>query len=305
MSNTINYAEQFSQFLVQKYEADMRSYGLTLSNPQVQWLNAKTIKLPVITLSGYKNHTRSIGFNAGDLSNTWEAKTLAFDRDIEFFVDAMDVDETNMVASVANIQTVFEDEQAIPETDAYRFSKLFKDFVAKGGTVNTTTLTVANFLDWFDTAMEGMDDAGVPEEGRILYLTASAYKIAKNAQGLTRMMTVNGGNGNTPVNRKVWDLDDVELVKVPKARFKTAYNFTNGFTPASSAGQINCILVHPNSVVARERYAYIKMFAPGTDSRTGDGYIYQNRKYGDLFVLDQRLAGIAINADTAGSGSNS
>lgn len=302
MSNTINYAEQFSQFLVQKYEAEMRSYGLTQSNPQVQWLNAKTIKLPVITLSGYKDHTRSIGFNAGNLSNTWEAKTLAFDRDIEFFVDAMDVDETNMVASVANIQTVFEEEQAIPETDAYRFSKLFSEFVKKGGTVDTTTLNASNFLNWFDTAMENMDDAGVPEEGRLLYLTPAMYKVAKNAQGLTRYMTVNGNDG--VVNRKVWDLDDVEIIKVPKARMKTAYNFTDGFVPASSAGQINCIAVHPNSVVARERYAYIKMFAPGTDSRTGDGYIYQNRKYGDLFVLDQRLDGIAINADKAGIASS-
>ena len=304
MSNTINYAEQFSQFLVQKYEAEMRSYGLTQSNPQVQWLNAKTIKLPVVTLSGYKDHTRSIGFNSGNLTNTWEAKTLDFDRDIEFFVDAMDVDETNMVASVANIQTVFETEQAIPETDAYRFSKLFSEFVKKGGTVNTTTLTTANFLDWFDTAMCNMDDAGVPEEGRILYLTPAMFKVAKNAQGLTRFIDVKGMSDGT-VNRKVWDLDDVEIVKVPSARMKTAYDFTDGFTPAQNAGQINCIAVHPNSVVARERYAYIKMFAPGTDSRTGDGYIYQNRKYGDLFVLNQRLAGIAINADKAGSGLNS
>ena len=301
MSNTINYAEQFSQFLVQKYEAEMRSYGLTLSNPQVQWLNAKTIKLPVITLSGYKNHTRSIGFNSGNLTNTWEAKTLAFDRDVEFYVDAMDVDETNLVASVANIQTVFEREQAIPETDAYRFSKLFSDFVAKGGSVNTTTLTTANFLDWFDGAMEGMDDAGVPEEGRLLYLTPAMYKIAKNAQGITRMMELQ--SGDRAINRKVWSLDDVEIVKVPSARMKTKYDFTNGFTPAQSAGQINCIAVHPDSVVARERYAYIKMFAPGTDSRTGDGYIYQNRKYGDLFVLAQRVAGIAINASTSGASS--
>ena len=297
MSNTINYADQFSQFLVQKYEADQRSYGLTLSNPQVQWLNAKTIKLPVVTLSGYKDHTRNIGFNAGNLTNTWEAKTLEFDRDIEFFVDAMDVDETNLVASVANIQTVFEDEQAIPETDAYRFSKLYSDFTTKGGTVNTTALTASNILDWFDTQMASMDDAGVPEEGRILYVTPAKYKLLKQADGMTRFLHVNDGAGNTPVNRKIYDLDDVEIVKVPTARFKSAYDFADGFVPASSAKQINAILVHPNSVVARERYAYIKMFTPGTDSRTGDGYIYQNRKYGDLFVLDQRLAGIAINAD--------
>lgn len=303
MSNTINYAEQFSQFLVQKYEAEQRSFGLTQSNPQVQWLNAKTIKLPVVTLTGYKDHTRTIGFNSGNLTNTWEAKTLAFDRDVEFFVDAMDVDETNMVASVANIQTVFEREQAIPETDAYRFSKLFAEFVAKGGVVDTTTLTTANFLSWFDGAMEGMDEAGVPEEGRLLYLTPALYKIAKNAQGLDRFMNVTGMTDGT-VNRKVWDLDDVQLVKVPSARMKTAYDFTTGFAPATGAGQINAIAVHPDSVVARERYAYIKMFAPGTDSRTGDGYIYQNRKYGDLFVLNQRLAGIAINADKAGIASS-
>ena len=302
MANTINYAEQFSQFLVQKYEAEQRSFGLTQSNPQVQWLNAKTIKLPVVTLTGYKDHTRTIGFNSGNLTNTWEAKTLNFDRDVEFYVDAMDVDETNLVASVANIQTVFEREQAIPETDAYRFSKLYAEFVAKGGVVDTTVLATNNFLDWFDTAMENMDDAGVPEEGRILYLTPAIYKIAKNAQGITRMMELQGGD--SALNRKVWSLDDVQIVKVPSARMKTAYNFTDGFAPAKGAGQINAIAVHPDSVVARERYAYIKMFAPGTDSRTGDGYIYQNRKYGDLFVLNQRLAGIAINVTGGGSSSS-
>lgn len=300
MANTINYADQFSQFLVQKYEAESRSYGLLQSNPQVQWLNAKTIKLPVITLSGYKDHTRTIGFNEGNLENTWEAKTLKFDRDVEFFIDAMDVDETNLVASVANIQSVFETEQAIPESDAYRFSKLYSDFKTHGGSVGSDTLTVKNFLEWFDDMMAEMDDAGVYEEGRMLYLSAPMYKIAKEAEGLTRFMNVDPSTGT--VRRNYYSLDDVQIVKVPSARFKTAYDFTTGFTPDSDAGQINAILVHPSAVVARERYDYIKMFAPGTDSRTGSGYIYQNRKYQDLFVLAQRTAGIKINA-TGGSAS--
>ena len=296
MGNTINYAEQFSQFLVQKYEAESRSYALLQSNPQVQWLNAKTIKLPVITMTGYKMHTRTIGFNSVDLTNTWEAKTLNFDRDVEFFIDAMDVDETNLVASVANIQNVFETEQAIPESDAYRFSKLYSDFVTHGGTVDTTTvLSTQNVLGWFDTQMEDMDDKGVPEEGRILYVTPAVDKMLKEADGMTRFLSVNPNNGM--VYRSIHSLDDVQIVKVPSARFKTAYNFATGFVPASGAKQINAILVHPSAVVARERYDYIKMFAPGTDSRTGSGYIYQNRKYQDLFVLAQRTAGIKINAD--------
>ena len=110
-------------------------------------------------------------------------------------------------------------------------------------------------------------------------------------------MKVNAESANTPVNRKIWDLDDVEIVKVPKARFKTAYDFSDGCVPAGDAKQINAILVHPDSVVARDRYEYIKMFAPGSDAYTGDDWVYQNRNYGDLFVLEARLAGIAINAE--------
>ena len=185
MSNTINYADQFSQFLVQKYEAESRSYGLLQSNPQVQWLNAKTIKLPVITLTGYKNHTRSIGFNSGDLTNTWEAKTLDFDRDVEFFIDAMDVDETNLVASVANIQNVFETEQAIPESDAYRFSKLYSDYVTKGGVVDNTTLTKANILGWFDDQMSAMDDAGVYEDPHSLFSLSLCASSSVMSEGRT------------------------------------------------------------------------------------------------------------------------
>lgn len=88
-----SYAEQFTQFLAQKYAKELCSDALAQSNQQVKFLNAQTIKLPRITVSGYKDHTRTLGFNAGTLSNDWEPKKLAHDRDIEFWIDPMDVDE--------------------------------------------------------------------------------------------------------------------------------------------------------------------------------------------------------------------
>ena len=97
------------------------------------------------------------------------------------------------------------------------------------------------------------------------------------------------------VNRNVHSLDDVEIKKVPSSRMKTKYDFTDGCKPGAGAKQINFILVHPSCVVARDKYSYIKLFTPGTDSRTADGYIYQNRNYGDLFLLEKRVAGCAMN----------
>lgn len=287
------YAEQFTQFLAQKYEKELCSDALLHSNPQITFLNAQTIKLPRLTLSGYKDHTRTAGFNAGTISNDWEPKKLAHDRDIEFFVDPMDIDETNLALSVANIQNTFETEQAIPEKDCYNFSKLHTELTNFHGRIDSTTvLTAQNILAIFDEEMSKMDDAGVPVDGRILYVTPAVNKLLKEADGIQRVITVNDANA---VNRNVHSLDDVTIKMVQSGRMKTKYNFTNGCVAAADADQINFILVHPSCVVARDKYAYISLFTPGTDSRTADGYLYQNRNYWDLFLIERKVAGCAMH----------
>ena len=308
-----NYAEQFAQVLDEKYSTELTCYDLYQSNPGVQFINAQTIKLPVVTTSGYKDHTRTQGFNAGTLGNTWEPKKLEHDRDIEFFIDPMDIDETNLALSVANITATFESEQAIPERDSYTYSKLFaaaqalQTQSAFNGTLDTTALTAANVLAKFDAYMEAMDEAGVPEEGRILYVTPAVNTLIKNAQGINREISV--GGGALGINRLVHSLDDVQLKRVPSARLKTAYDFTDGCVPLAAtstvagAGQIHMLLVHPTCVVARNKHDYIKLFEPGSDSRTGDGYIYQNRAFWDAFLLNQKTEGIAFNY-TAGTTSS-
>lgn len=296
---TYSYAEQFERELQQKYAREMTSHALEQSNPQVKFINAQTIKLPNITVSGYRDHNRGImGFNTGTISNDWEPKKLAHDRDIEFALDPMDIDESNLTLEVANVQNVFETEQAIPERDSYRYSKLYseaKTYASNGAVVDNTTLTTANILDWFDTQMENMDDAGVPSEGRILYVIPSIYKIIKQAEGLTR--NINSENNTGRVDRRVYSLDDVEIIKVPSGRMKTKYDFTNGCVAAGDAKQINIILIHPSCQVTRSKYAYMKLFTPGTDSRTADKYVYQTREYGDIFLIKNKACGIAINAE--------
>ena len=290
-----NYAETFSNLLQQKYAKEMCSDELTKSNPGVVFINAQTVKLPKMTVSGYKDHTRTLGFNAGTISNNWEPKKLTHDRDIEFFIDPMDIDETNLVLSVANIQNTFETDQAIPEKDCYRFSKIHTELTTFSGRIDKTVLTAQNFLEAFDEEMARMDEAGVPAEGRMLYVTPTMNKIVKAAEGIQRQIIVSGGA--TAINRNVHSLDDVTIKMVPAARMKTKYNFTDGCVADSTAKQINFILLHTSCVVCRDKYSYIKLFTPGTDSRTSDGYIYQNRCYGDLFLIENKIAGCAMNIE--------
>lgn len=291
VANTVNYATQFEKELKQKYSRELCTSGLTTQN--VSFVNANTIKIPYVTVGGYKDHSRAGGFNRQAVKNEFMTKTLGFDRDVEFFVDEMDVDESNESLSAANITNTFVTEHAIPETDAYRISKLYSDFVAAGGVVDNAAITAANVLDKFDGWMEALDEAEVPQDGRILYVTPPIYTLIKQAEKVNRVLDVSGQRG---IDRRVRSLDEVAIQTVPSGRMKTAFDFTDGFKPAAAAKQVNMLLLHPTAVIACDKHSYIRLWAPGSHT-TGDGYLYQNRKYGDLFVLDTRVKGIQINAE--------
>lgn len=293
-----DYAEQFAPIIEQKYAKELTSYDLFQSNPQVKFIDAQTIKLPSITVSGYKDHNRkSIGFNSGEVTNEWTPLKLDHDRDIEFGIDPMDVDETNQVVSIANVQSTLEAEQTIPEKDSYVYSKLYKEaetFASNGATISTETLTAQNILEEFDKAMEKMDEASVPFEGRVLRVTPTINRLLKEAKELQRIMAVNGGKNK--VSRSIYDLDDVIIKVIPSSRLKTKYNFTDGCVPAGDAKQINFMLIHPSAIVARDKYSYIKVFTPGHDSRTADKFLLQSRFYMGAFLIKNRAHGIYINA---------
>lgn len=292
MGNFVNYAVLFENQLAQKYSRELLTSGLSCGN--VNFFGANMVKVPFLSLKGYRDHSRNGGFNRQDVRNENMTKMLSHDRNVEFFVDSMDVDETNQVLAATNLTNVFETEHAIPETDAYRISKIYKDFVELGGSVDGTALNRENVLEAYDRYMQMMDEAEVPQNGRILYVTPAVNKLLSQSVELTRIVSV-VGNKRGNVNRAVRMLDEVEVVVVPSGRMRTDYDFSDGFVPAGGAGQINMMLVSPSSVIAVSKHSYIKLWPPGTHT-VGDGYLYQNRQYGDLFVVDTRLGGICINA---------
>lgn len=295
--SVINYADIFSNHLRELYGHDLTSIDLYKSNQDLQIVNGKNLKIPRLSVSGYKDHVRtSLGFNTGSTNNDYQTVTLDHDRDIEFPIDPMDVDETNLVVSIANIQKRFDKTQAIPEQDCYTYSKLYAEFVRAGGTVKHTALTAANILSELDTDLAALEDAGVPLDRVIMYTTTAVKKLLKNADGITR--TLNVGSSNN-IDRRVLGVDDIKkMVTVPSARFKTAYDFTDGYAVAQTGKQINYILIDPEAQVSRVKYSYIKVFTPGHDSRTSDNYLYQNRKYNGTFAIDELITtGCIINAD--------
>lgn len=295
-----NYAELYQQALQQKFSEGLMFNALynTPNNNTIKWVNAKTIQIPRITTGGFVDVDRDVVGNfTRRADNSWEPKTLEHDREFRTLVDPADIDETNMALTIANITRVFNDEQKIPEMDKYMASKLYAEFLAYGGTADTTALDTTNILTIFDTFMEQMDDAEVPQNGRILYVTPAVKKLLKQAQDLQRMLSVTQNNGS--VNRNVYSLDDVTIVTVPSSRMKTAYNFTDGAVPDATAAQINMILVHPLSIVAPQKYEFVSLDEP--KAATGGKYLYYERKYWDVFILEKKADGVKFHITSTGT----
>ncbi|WP_438310811.1 capsid protein [Sporosarcina sp. FA9] len=292
----VNYAQQYLAALQQKFTAALSFAELynTANNANIKWINAKTIQIPRITVGGFVDVDRDVvGSFTRRADNDWETKTIEHDREFRTLVDPQDIDETNLALSIANITRVFNDEQKIPEMDKYAASKLYSEFTTFGGTANTEVLTAANVLEVFDTFMEKMDDAEVPQVGRILYVTPAVNKVLKTAQGLQRQLDAAGESGN--VKRSIYSLDDVTIRMVPSPRMKTAYDFTDGAVVDLAAKQINMILVHPLSVLTPQQYEFVSLDKPS--AATGGKYLYFERKYWDIFAIEKKVPGILFNIE--------
>ena len=279
----LNYVTQFWPRIIEMYGHLLMSNELYNTNQDIQIINTKDIRLPKITVSGYKDHNRkTLSFNTGSYGNDFETKTLE-------------------IVSLANIQSRFEKTQAIPELDCYTFSKLYTEAKRVGAKISNTAITTANILSDFDANIEAMEEAGVPLERVIMYCTPAFKTKLKNAEGIQRTLEVSGGAKN--IDRRVRSLDDISTIKTaPASRLKTAFDFTEGFQVASAGKQINYIMIDPEAQVSRVKYSYIKAFTPGHDSRTADKYLYQNRRFNGTFALldDLLKQGCIINAEAEG-----
>lgn len=297
----LNYAKEYSQALAQAYPY-MLNFGrlFTTENTGKYRVgnSAKTIEIPVISTTGRKESVRdTMATFSRNVDNSWETKTLSNQRYWDTLIHPKDIDQTNYVLSIKNITKVFNETQKFPEMDAYFISKIYSDYTSSpvSQSADTTALTTSNILERFDEYMKNMDEARVPQVGRLLYVTPKTKKLLKEAQNITRNIDV--GNGNTQVNRIISRLDEVEIITVPSDLMKTAYNFTTGYAPASSAKQVNMFLVHPSVILYVSSYDFASLDEPS--AKTAGKYLYFEESFEDAFILNQRAGAIQFNIEGA------
>ena len=307
----VNYATQYGRELDQvfPYVLNFGELYATPNNGRFRWVNAKTIEIPTVTTTGRVNGDRdTVAFAQRNYSNNWQTKTLTNERKWSTLVHPMDIDQTNMVASIGNITKAFNEEQKFPEMDAYLVSKLYHDWTTTiagdtahgaytGKTADKTVLSKDNILDVFDALMLKMDEKRDPVNGRILYTTHKVKAMLKSCSAVKRDWDVQQVNMNG-INRTVDYLDHVLIKGVPEELMKTAYDFTTGYKPSGTADQINMMLVHPLAVITPHAYAFAQLDAPSAMSE--GKYTYYEESFEDAFILNNKADALQFNITPRG-----
>ena len=316
----LNYAEQWSPELLEILMQGTLTSPFVTSN--VRWLDAKTFHFTQMSTSGYKNHSREGGWNKGTYAQTDVPYTLTHDRDVEFMVDKADVDETNATASIQNISRVFEQTCVVPETDALFFSKVAqaaqKTEGYHGSTAASTYTKAKVFGMLKDILAKGKLRRYKANGSLIMYVTSQIMDALEQSTEFTRKIEMTQiAEGGLGIETRVTEIDGVPIMEViDDERFYDAFDWEpegGGFAPlkkveaasgveaVTGAHKINVLVACGQTCKTVPKINSIYYFEPGGHTK-GDGYLYQNRSFSDVFVFpngrDGKIDSIYVDVDT-------
>lgn len=185
-----------------------------------------------------------------------------------------------------------------PEIDAYTFAKLAGTSNILSGTAADITIGTTDVPSLINTAEKDMNEAEVPYEGRILFISESAYA------GLREKITRTVQNDVMGINHEVESYDGMRIIRVPQSRFYSAITLYDGTTTGQTGGgyigtpstgyKINFMIVHPSALTKVVKHVLPRIFAP-TQNLDADAWKFDYRIYHDTFVYDNKVNGIYLH----------
>lgn len=292
MANSIELVSKYLAILMRVYKRDSITAFLDAITQKNSYVGANEVKMMKMTLVGLGNYSRVTGYPAGDLNAEWVTQALAAERGRAFNLDRMD-NEESLGLVLGSLLSEWSRLWVAPELDAYRFAK----WASAAGILTTTGATLdANTVKAAIAAAKlEMDEAEVPEEGRILFMTPTVRGFLEQAIGRTLA-------NESAVSTKVLTYNDMQVRSVPQNRFYTSITLNpgsgsdeGGYVKTPSTGKdINFMIIHPSAVSPVVKLNNVKHFPPEVN-QLGDGHLIQSRLYHDAFVVVNHEKGIYLH----------
>lgn len=273
----IQLATKFEPYVDEKFTAESKKSLLT--NNDFDWTGAHTIKVYKVTTAEMNDYDRA-GTGANNsrygqiqgLDAVTEEMTLTKDRSFTFAIDKLDTDETKQQVQAASALERQQREVVIPEIDSYVYGVM----TAKAGTKAVAVqLTKENIYTEIIKANNALDNAEVPETGRIIVVTPDTYRLMKQCKDITMETDI---ANEMRLKGVIAMIDGANVIKVPASRLPEGFGF---------------MVAHPCATVAPTKLEDYKIHQdpPGIS-----GSLVEGRICYDAFVLDNKAKAIYYQA---------
>ena len=270
----IELVTKFTPYTDEKFKNESKIYLLT--NQDFNFVGANIVKIYKISTAHMNDYIRHplTGFGESrygtpqDLDATTETFQITKDRSFTFAIDKLDVDETAQQLEAAKALERQLREVVIPEVDTHIYNVMCSE---AGTKPETKTLDATNILDEIMAASKALDDAEVPETGRVLTVTPDVYMIMKKCKDIVMDTEI---GSDMRVKGVISNLDGNLVIKVPAVRLPEKFGF---------------LLCHPSATVAPTKLADYKIHQdpPGIS-----GSLVEGRIVYDAFVLENKKKAI-------------
>ncbi len=277
----ISLVTQFQPYTDEIFTTESKKSLLT--NQDFSWTGAHSIKVYKIGTSEMQDYSRNPvqGFTGSrygtihDLDAATEEFTLKNDRSFTFAIDKLDNDETAQQLAAASALARQVREKVVPEVDSYTYGVMCS---GAGHKPDAVKLDETNIFDEILKANNALDNAEVPETGRILVVTPDVYTIMKRSKDIIMETDI---AEDMRLRGVISNIDGAAVIKVPAVRLPENFGF---------------MLAHPCACVAPTKLEDYKIHAdpPGIS-----GSLVEGRICYDAFVLDNKVKAIYYQEQTA------
>lgn len=267
-----NYASKFSSKVDERFAIASVTNAAVNNEYDFVGVNAvnvysiETVELTNYTLSGSNRYG-----SPAEINDTKQTLTLSQDKAFTFAIDKRNAEDSVGAKEAGRALRRQVDEKIIPAIDKYRIQKLVE---GAGTTATEAAITKENAYDAFLDGTNALMENGVPETGRIAFVSANFYKCIKldpsfiQASDMAQDMLIKGSVGM---------VDGVQIIPVP-----TSYLPEN----------VEFVITHPVAMCSPVKLAeYITH-----DNPPGiNGTLIEGRIYFDAFVMDQKKKAIYVH----------
>lgn len=268
---SIEYAAKYSGKVDERFKLAAKTAGAV--NNDYEFTGVDTVKvytIPTVELGNYALTGNNRYGTPEELQNAVQTMVLTQDKAFTFVVDKKSEDDTMGAMQAGQALRRQIDEVVIPTVDKYRLAAM----VSGAGKTATGAIdgdkAYAAFLDGQNTLLEN----GVPETGRMAYVSPAFYKAIKldasfiKASDVAQNMLANGSLGI---------VDGVNIIPVPAA-----------YLPAN----VQFIITHVSATVSPVKLETYKVHIdpPGINGNLVEGRI----RY-DAFVLNNKKGAIYVH----------